>query len=270
MDRILSLLTARHGFDFAGYRRSSLERRIRTRAQVLGLPHFADYVDYLRAQPTESRELLDTLFVNVTSFFRDPDVWVALARASLRRLKARADSGQPIRIWNPGCATGEETYTLLMVLEKTLGADLLRKRVHVIATDMDEPALASARRGVYQASQLEAVPPALRATYFRFSEVGYEFRADLRALVRFHEHDLVHQFPVPRPDLIVCRNTLMYFDARIRRRVLERFCDVLADGGQLVTGRPELLFAHGDLFGPVDLQARIFERRPPNSAGIGG
>jgi len=259
MERILSLMTARHGFDFGGYRRSSLERRVRTRADALGIPSFAAYADYLRAQPAESQTLFDTLLIHVTSFFRDPEVWLALARTVFLPLKSRLMNGAVARIWNPGCATGEETCTLLMVLDKAIGAEL-RSRVRVIATDVDAQALAIAERGAYSAAHTVSLPAVLRDTYFRYFGSEYVFRGDLLEAVTFHTHDLLHGAPVPEVDLVVCRNTLMYFDAPSRRQVLKRMHGALKENGCLLVGRSELLLAHTDLFRPVDHGARIFER----------
>ena len=270
MQRILSLMAARHGFDFGGYRRSSLERRIRSRADALGIPDISAYLDYLRTRPAEATALLDTLFVHVTSFFRDPEVWTTLARLSLLPLRCRARDGDAIRIWNPGCATGEETYTLLMVLEKVIGADAMRRGVRIIATDIDARAIAVANRGAYRADQLASVPPTLRDTYFRFSGSEYTFRSDLRDVVHFHTHDLVHSAPVPDVDLVICRNTLMYFDSDTRRRVLLGIHRAARPGGHIFVGRTESLLAHTDRFRPVDYAARIFERAPVSSGGIAG
>lgn len=257
---ILALVSARHGFDFGGYRRSSLERRIRTRADILGIGALPAYLEHIRADAAESKALFDQLFVHVTGFFRDPEVWAELARTTLIPLASRAASGNTIRIWNAGCATGEETCTLLMVLEEAFGIERLRERVRVIATDVDAGALAVARRAVYDPASLTAISPALRDRYFCRSADGCTLRDDLRGVVEFREHDLIGETPVPAVDLVVCRNTLMYFDARTRRQVLEQFHGVLKEGGHVLIGRSEMLLAHPNLFRPANYRARIFER----------
>lgn len=266
MDSILDFLGIRSNGEFGGYRRSSLERRIRARASLLGLHGPAEYIDYLQQQAGESHDLFSSLFVHVTAFFRDPAAWIVLARRILLPALADGNDIRPLRIWNPGCSSGEETFTLLMLLERLVGRDRLAERVTVMATDIDPAIIEVAAAGSYDPVQLTDLPAALRSTYFRFSGERFVFREDLRALVTFRAHDLLRDPPMRDQDLVVCRNTLMYFDREGRRRVVERLRRALRGTGHLMTGRSELLLAHTDLFRAIDVPARLFA--PVSSADI--
>jgi two-component system CheB/CheR fusion protein len=242
--------------DFSGYRRSSVVRRIRRRMQAVGIESPAEYLAYLESCPDEIPQLFETLLINVTSFFRDPPAWQALAD----RLPSIIDVGGtgPVRVWSAGCSSGEEPYTIAMLLAELLGPEAYGERVKIYATDIDEQALAHARQGAYAPKTLDAVPPALVEKYFTRTGSSFVFDAGLRRAVVFGRHDLVQDAPIPRMDLLVCRNTLMYFNAEAQTRVLERLRFALVPNGVLFLGKAEMLLAHADLFKPVDLKQRIF------------
>jgi len=250
-------------FDFSGYRRSSVVRRIRRRMQAVGIESPAEYLAYLESYPDEIQQLFETLLINVTSFFRDPAAWEALAG----RLPSVIDVGgeAPVRVWSAGCSSGEEPYTLAMLLAELLGPDAYAERVKIYATDIDEQALAHARQAVYPPKAIDAVPPALVEKYFTRTGQGFVFDAALRRAVVFGRHDLVQDAPIPRIDVLVCRNTLMYFNAEAQTRVLERLRFALAPTGVLFLGKAEMLLAHADLFKPLDLKQRIFGPVPGRS-----
>ncbi|HEX8906954.1 MAG TPA: CheR family methyltransferase, partial [Longimicrobiaceae bacterium] len=262
-ESLLEFLRDDRGFDFTGYKRSTLGRRVRKRMSEVQVDDFAAYRQYLEAHPDEFTALFNTILINVTGFFRDPDAWEALARDHLPALIARKRPSEPVRVWSAGCASGEETYTLAIVLAEALGVERFRDLVKIYATDADDEALAQARAAAYTARDLEAVPAELREKYFEPAGGGsFAFRADLRRLVIFGRHDLVRDAPISHLDLLVSRNTLMYFTAEIQTRIVNRFHFALNDNGLLFLGKAEMLRSHAALFLPLNLKARIFTKVP--------
>jgi two-component system CheB/CheR fusion protein len=260
LDVLLNHLKRTRGFDFTGYKRSSLQRRIAKRMAQVGTSDYVGYVDRLEVDPDEFGALFDTLLINVTGFYRDPQTWDYLAEEIVPRLLADTAEAGAIRIWCAGCATGEETYTLAIVLAEALGERAFMDRVKIYATDADDDALVQARAALYSAKQVEAVPPELLERYFERADEDFAFRRDLRRVVIFGRNDLVQDAPISRIDLLACRNTLMYFNAETQSRVLERFNFALNPWGYLLLGKSEMLITHADLFRPVDLRRRVFSK----------
>src|SRR5262245_8234555 len=200
-------------FDFTGYKRSSLVRRVDRRLSQVGITEYQEYLDYLQVHPDEFTALFNTILINVTGFFRDQDAWDFLRQESLPALLAARRAEAPIRIWSAGCASGEEAYTLAITLAEIMGIDEFRDRVKIYATDVDDEGLIQARQGSYSDRAMAAVPPELVEKYFEKANGRYVFRKDLRRSVIFGRNDLVQDAPISRIDLLVCRNTLMYFNA---------------------------------------------------------
>jgi two-component system CheB/CheR fusion protein len=259
-EQLLTYLRRNRGFDFSGYKRTSLERRLRKRMQTVGINTFPEYVDYLEVHPDEFVHLFNTILINVTSFFRDQPVWDYLQSDVVPRIAAVRQNGDPIRVWSAGCASGEEAYTLAIVLAEVLGIETFRERVKIYGTDVDNEALNQARQASYPVKDLEEVPPKLVETYFESAGDRRLFRKDLRRNVIFGRHDLIQDAPISRLDLLVCRNCLMYFNAETQGRILERFHFAVNDGGYLVLGKAEMLLSHGNTFTPVDLKRRVFQK----------
>jgi two-component system CheB/CheR fusion protein len=264
-ETLLDYLKRSRGFDFTGYKRSSLRRRIAKRMQQLQIEAFGDYLDYLEVHPEEFAQLFNTILINVTGFFRDAPAWEFLARDIVPRILSQKAPGEQIRLWCAGCASGEEAFTIAMVLAEALGWDEFRQRVKIYATDVDEEALTQARQAIYSARAVSGLAPELLAKYFERVGTQYLFRSDLRRSVIFGRHDLIQDAPIPRLDLVVCRNTLMYFNAEVQARVLARLHFALNDHGFLFLGKAEMLLTHTNLFTPVDLRHRVFTKVPtPN------
>ena len=261
-EALLEYLQRTRGFDFTGYKRPSLMRRVSRRMQMVGLQDFGDYLDYLEVHPEEFMQLFNTILINVTGFFRDQPAWEYLGREAIPRLLAGKGADEPIRTWSAGCASGEEAYTVAIVLAEALGLDAFRQRVKVYATDVDEEALTQARQANYPIRALQSLPPELREKYLEPVGGRYVFRPDLRRAVIFGRHDLVQDAPISHLDLLVCRNVLMYFNAETQTRILARFHFALNDSGILFLGKAELLLTHANLFSPIDLRWRIFGRVP--------
>jgi two-component system CheB/CheR fusion protein len=260
LEHLLGFLRDSRSLDFTGYKRPSLTRRIRKRMQAVHIATFDDYRDYLEVHPDEHVKLLDTILINVTSFYRDPDAWNHLADEIVPKLVADKAPDEPIRIWSAGCATGEEAYTVAMVFAEHLGVEKFTSRVKIYATDTDEAALTVARSGLYTRSQLDGVPDEIRDRYFEPSGDEMAFRSDLRRSVIFGAHDITTDAPISRLDLLVCRNVLMYLVRDTQRSVLSRFHYALGPGGRLFLGKAETIFAHADYFTPLSTRFRIFER----------
>ena len=262
LERLLDFLKRSRGFDVTGYKRASLIRRVSSRMNAVGTETFSDYLDFLQVDPGEFTALFDTVLINVTSFFRDPGVWDVLSSEVLPGLLAAKDPSEPVRVWSAGCASGEEAYTLAIVLAELLGLDEMRRRVKIYGTDIDETALAVARHATYTPKALAGVPEPRRERYFERFGANYIVRKELRRTVIFGRHDLVQAAPISHIDLLACRNTLMYLNSETQARVLARLHYALEDGGVLLVGRAEMLLFHGDLFTPVDLKRRIFIKVP--------
>jgi two-component system CheB/CheR fusion protein len=268
-DDLLHMLKETRGFDFTGYKPTTLQRRVRRRMAGLDLATFAEYADYLELEPGEFTELFDSMLINVTGFFRDPAAWQALREKVLPDLLGAKTAHAPIRVWSVGCATGEEAYTLAIILTEALGPEQFRERVKIYATDLDEDALQQARAGAYDERALAGLPDGYLDAYFEPAADKRAFRRDLRRQVIFGRNDLTRDAPISRVDLLVSRNTLMYFNAETQANVIRRFHFALADPGYLFLGKAEMLLNHSDQFQPVDLRMRLFRKLSPSPRAAG-
>ncbi len=276
-EKLLLFLRESRGFDFTGYKRSTLLRRVKHRMDQVGISNYPEYHEYLQQHHEEFSFLFNTILINVTSFFRDPAAWEYLSAEVLPRMIAAKSPNEPIRVWSAGCASGEEAYTLAMALVEALGMSQFRERIKVYATDVDEDALRKARQGSFVEKDLEDVPASLREKYFETNGGRYLFRGDLRRTVIFGRHDLLQDAPISRIDLLACRNTLMYFEAETQGKILARLHYALGDRGFLFVGKAEMLLSRDSIFAPLDLKYRVFtkvgrpsmpERTPPDTIDI--
>ncbi|HZE14900.1 MAG TPA: protein-glutamate O-methyltransferase CheR, partial [Mycobacterium sp.] len=174
-EALLRYMRDSRGFDFTGYKRTSLMRRVRHRMTQAGYDSFDQYMDVLQASSDEFSALFNTILINVTAFFRDPEAWDYLATDVIPRMLAERSPDDPIRVWSAGCASGQEAYTLAMLLGEALGPDGFRQRVKIYATDVDEDALTEARAAIYDAKAVESVPPEFLARYFENVNGRYVF-----------------------------------------------------------------------------------------------
>lgn len=257
-EAILEHLRQTRGFDFTAYKRASLMRRVVKRMHTVDVPTFEAYLDYLQVHQEEFEALFNTILIKVTSFFRDADVWEHVAAHVLPALIEERSASAPIRIWSAGCASGQEPYSVAMLLAERLGLDGLRQRVKIYATDADNEALTEARQATYPARLMADVPAPLVEKYFESNGVSFTLNRDLRRVVIFGGIDLVQDAPISRVDFLLCRNTLMYFNAEAQTRILSRFAFSLNPNGFLLLGRAEMLFSHSTMFAPVDLKRRLF------------
>jgi two-component system CheB/CheR fusion protein len=261
-ERLLEYVRDTRGFDYSGYKRPSLTRRFLKRMDAVGMKTFDEYREYLDADGDEFAGLFNTILINVTGFFRDEDAWKFVEQDVIPRILEHKTEASPIRVWSAGCATGEEAYTAAILLAEALGEDRYRERVKIYATDIDEPALAEARLATYREAQLEALPPELRERYFVEANGGLAFRNEVRRAVIFGRNDLLQDPPISRVDLLISRNTLMYFEHASQQRILANFAFSLNRRGFLMLGKAEALHSRTHLFEAFDLKRRIFVKNP--------
>lgn len=261
VEALLLHIKEERGFDFTGYKRASLDRRIDRRIQALGLTSSEEYLDHLMVDGDEFTKLFDTILINVTSFFRDPEAWDYLREELLPPLLRRRE-GQLIRLWSAGCASGEEAYSLAMVLAEMIGLEEVRDRVKIYATDIGEAALKQARQASYTGHDLEAVPADLREKYFDAVADRFVFRKELRRSVIFGRNDLVQDAPISHVDVLACRNTLMYFNAETQAQILNRMHFALRSDGVLFLGKAEMLLSHSAYFRAIEVNRRFFRKVP--------
>jgi two-component system, chemotaxis family, CheB/CheR fusion protein len=258
-ESLLEYLRDQRGFDFTGYKRTSLVRRVQRRMQAVDIKSYEEYQDYMQVRPEEFTELFNTILINVTGFFRDPDAWDHLRDEVLPGILERRGNA-PLRLWSAGCASGEEAYSLAMLLAESLGVSQFRERVKIYATDVDEEALAFARQATFDDRELEGVPPEFVERYFISSGDQHLFRKELRRSVIFGRNDLVQDAPISHVDLLLCRNTLMYFNAEAQAQILNRLHFALRPNGVLFLGKAEMLLSHGNRFAPIELNRRMFRK----------
>jgi two-component system CheB/CheR fusion protein len=259
-ENLLQYLRINRGFDFTGYKRSTLMRRVTKQMETLNIDSFGNYQDYLEVHPDEFKNLFNTILINVTAFFRDSSAWDYLAKEIIPNIIKNKPKDGLIRFWSAGCASGQEAYTLAIIVAEILGVEEFRQRVKIYATDVDEEALTQSRQASYSAKNIIEIPLGLRDKYFDIVNKNYIFRQDLRRCVIFGRHDLLQDAPISRLDLLICRNTLMYFNSEIQGKIINRFHFALNDHGYLFLGKAEMLVMHSNLFVPIDLKNRIFSK----------
>ena len=266
LEGLLGFIKDARGFDFTGYKRPSLTRRIQKRMTEAGVATYQDYRDLLEARPAEYDDLFDTVLINVTGFLRDGPAWDYLSQTTVPSLIGSKGPDEPVRVWSAGTASGEEAYSLAVLLCDAMGEAPFRRTLKIYATDIDEGALVTARNARYPTRDVQAAfSPEQVDRYFEPDNGMLSFRKDLRRAVIFGRHDLVQDPPISRVDLLVCRNTLMYFNAETQRRILSNFHFALRPGGYLFLGKSEALVTRTNLFAVEDLRFHVFSRRDVGS-----
>lgn len=261
---LLADVDRRSGIDFRGYKAPTVTRRIDRLVSAGGFASLGEYVRFLRANPGGYAKLVSSLLINVTEFFRDPALFAYLRTDVLPDVIERARrTGNEIRLWSAGCATGEEAYSLAILVAELLGEALHDFTVRIFATDLDEDAIAFARHGIYPAAALTDVPPELLERYFTKIDETYEVKKIVRNLTVFGHHDLAQRAPFPRIDLCLCRNVLIYFTKELQQRTLRVFAFSLRDAGYLVLGKAETTNPLPDLFRPVHRAFKTYRRYGP-------
>ncbi|HET6519258.1 MAG TPA: chemotaxis protein CheB, partial [Geminicoccaceae bacterium] len=261
LTRICALLHDATGHDFSQYKDKTLIRRINRRMQVLQVDDADRYIERLRREPAEIDRLLQDLLIGVTHFFRDPEAFDALAEKVIPRIVAGKGADDQVRVWVPGCATGEEAYSIAILLREALGGGMGGRRVQVFATDIDEPALRVARAGQYPPSIAADVSPERLRRFFTSDGKSYRLAKEIRYACIFSTHNLIRDPPFSKLDLISCRNLLIYLNTDLQRRLIPLFHYALEAGGYLFLGSSENVSQHAGLFATVDKRHRIFQNR---------
>lgn len=265
LQEIMALLRSYTHHDFRYYKRGTVLRRIERRLQVNGLTDLASYRDYLRSEPKEAGPLLQDMLISVTNFFRDHEAFDTLARDVIPELVRNVDNGEQVRIWAAGCATGEESYSLAMLMREEAIAQGRPSDLQIFATDIDERALSIGRRGIYPSGIATDVSPERLRQFFVREHDQFRIQTSLREQVLFATHNLLRDPPFSRLDLICCRNLLIYLDQSAQASVLEMFHYALKPGGYLLLGTSESTDPAGARFIPVDKKNRIYRADASNA-----
>ena len=268
LDHVLGVLRAYSGQEFSSYKQGTLLRRINRRMSLKGLKELGEYLDLLRAAPDELQGLLRDLLISVTSFFRDAEAWATLDEAVITQLVADRESGAAIRVWVPACATGEEAYSIAMLLTERAEAAHKQFDLKIFASDLLDDNLNAARAGVYPGSGVEMLSSERIRRFFEKLDGSYQVRKALRDIVVFARQDLLRDPPFPRMDLISCRNLLIYIEPEAQRRVLALLHFALREGGRLFLGSAETIGRADDLFETVSKKWRIYRRLGPTRHDI--
>lgn len=261
VNRILALLRDRTGRDFSDYKHSSISRRIERRMALHQLATAEEYIRYLQDNVHEIDLLFKELLITVTQFFRDPDAWRALAEKGLPRLLSGLGDDDILRAWVVGCATGEEAYSMAILLHEFCLANDRHPRVQIFASDLDESSINTARAGLYSQGIAMDVSPERLERYFVPEDGHYRVRKQIREMVVFAIQDVTRDPPFMNMDLVSCRNLLIYMNTSLQQRILPLFHYVLKQDGLLLLGSSESLGGKEDLFTAVDRKWRLYERR---------
>jgi PAS domain S-box-containing protein len=255
------LIQKHTGHDFCKYKKATLLRRIRRRLQGLHVTAVADYIELLESSAAEADALVKNLLIGVTQFFRDPETFDTLARQVLPRITAADGEQSPLRIWVPGCASGEEAYTVAMLVREHLERCEQKRAVQLFATDINEAVLAQARHGRYSSSIGDAVSPERLERFFTREGEGYQASKELREMCLFSQHSLIRDPPFSQLDLISCRNVVIYLNADLQKKLIPLFHYALRPGGFLFLGPSEGVAQSTELFESIDKKSRIFRRK---------
>ncbi len=261
LQKVYALLRSVTGVDFRLYKPQTVKRRIARRMALRRIASIGAYAALLKQNAAEVKALERDIFIHVTGFFRDPECFQALRKLVFPKLhlNRRPD---PVRVWVPGCSTGEEVYSLAMLLLESLGENPNQTKIQLFGTDIAEPAIARARAGVYSEAAVRGVSPARLRRFFVKVEHGYQINKDVRGLCIFARHDLASDPPFSKLDLISCRNALIYAGPDLQDRILTAFQYALKPGGFLFLGKSESISAYSDCFAPEDRTHKIFSRKP--------
>ncbi|MHA6332946.1 CheR family methyltransferase [Qipengyuania sp. CAU 1752] len=261
LDKLCAILREAVGHDFSQYKRSTLNRRIARRMQVLGLTEPRDYLDLLSNDEAECNALFRDMLINVTRFFRDSELFGALNEQVIDPMVAEVRDGEEIRVWVPGCSSGEEAYSIAMMFAAAADSHGKRPYVQIFATDIDEAMLDVARSANYPLSALSDIPMNYQSEYVIGGGDTFTMISRIRDMVSFSAHNLVRDPPFSKMDLISCRNLLIYFEEPLQKTVMPLFHFALREKGTMFLGPSETVGRHEDLFTIIDQPARLFRRR---------
>jgi chemotaxis methyl-accepting protein methylase len=264
LEALLEQVRRERDLDLSSYKSTFIARRLAVRMQARDCADYSAYGRLLRQDPAEYKALFDSLSINLTRFFRDPTTFQSLEECFLPELVQSRAAGRRLRAWSAGCAGGEEPYSLAILLREVLGPALGRWQVEILATDVDDKALAQARTASYDAAVFEDLPPHYQCWIGRYFTLGSQrqLSPELRSMVTLLRHDLTRDPPPAGLDLILCRNVLIYFDRDQQDRLYQSFYDALRPEGLLVLGKTEILpMSWSPHFAAVELREHIYRRK---------
>lgn len=260
--KVKRLIQESAGLNCSGYRDEYLKRRFEIRLRATGTNTYAKYIIYLRKHPDEFNNLLNDLTINYTNFFRDSDVYVYLEKILLPKL---FQSKNPVRIWSAGCASGEEPYSLAILVHKILGSSISNHPVTIFASDIDKDALSKASQGDYQQRQLNALDQPLIEQFFTKEMNCYRVKDFVRRIIHFEQFDLMKTTTHQSLDLILCRNVMIYFSKEGQQHIHMGFYNALRDDGYFITGKSEILSGEpSKRFVAIDNQTRVYQKPKAN------
>jgi len=258
LQQIYRILFEEHGVDFSLYKKNTLVRRIERRLAALKIDSLQNYIKILEESAEEVTLLYHDILIGVTSFFRDKDAF-SKAREQIQAIIAKKEQGEEIRFWSIGCSTGEEAYSIAIILSEILKEKISKYKIKIFATDIDDEALKIARAGVYAETSLEGVDKSIIKRYFSVQKNQFEIKKTIRELVIFSKHNIISDSPFLRLDLVTCRNMLIYFSNDLQNKFFPIVHYALRDNGVLFLGKSESVGQHIDLFSLVDKTAKIFK-----------
>jgi len=258
LNRILMLLRSGTGHDFSQYKKATIGRRIERRMSQHEIEDTEVYARYLKEHPAEVQLLVKELLINVTSFFRNPEAFETLKKDILPQLFAGKPEGSVFRVWVAGCATGEETYSIAMLLREFMDEARQEFKVQLYSTDLDDDAIAVARAGTYPPNIVQDVGPERLHRFFVKVETGYRVKKEIRGMVVFAIQNAIKDPPFTRLDLVSCRNLMIYLEPELQDRLIKTFQFALRPGGALFLSPSESVGTHSDLFAPLSREWRIY------------
>ncbi|MBF0326733.1 MAG: PAS domain-containing protein [Alphaproteobacteria bacterium] len=267
MNQIMMTLRSVTGHDFSGYKKSTIGRRIERRMAQHNIEDAEVYARFLKNQPAEAHALFRELLINVTSFFRDPEAFETLKNEVLPQILADKPDGYILRVWVAGCATGEEAYSIAMVLREVMEEARHPFSVQLYSTDLDDDAIATARAGLYPPNITQDVTPERLRRFFAKEDAGYRVKKDIREMVVFAIQNVIKDPPFTKMDLVSCRNLMIYLEADLQKRLIPAFHYALKPGGVLLLSPSESIGGHTDLFSPLSRKWKFY-RATPTTASV--
>jgi two-component system CheB/CheR fusion protein len=263
LKKIFILLRAQTGHDFSNYKPSTIHRRIERRMAVHQIENFESYVKYLQQTPAEVDSLFGDLLIGVTNFFRDPEAFEVLEKVAIPKLFENRPPGALVRVWVTGCSTGEEAYSIAILLQERMTALKMPYTVQIFATDIDKRAIATARSGLFPAGISADVTPERLARFFTVEPDGsaYRIHKSIRDLMVFSEQDVIKDPPFSKLDLITCRNLLIYMNVSLQKKLIPLFHYALKPGGLMFLGTSEGIGEFDELFTVLDRKAKLYQRK---------
>ena len=249
LEKILSYLNEKRGVDFFGYRPSMIGRRAKNRLAAVRMDNFPEYLGHIKKNEEELNNLINVLTINVSRFFRNPLTFEYIADRVLPALATQIKEvpGRSLRVWSAGCSTGEEPYSMAILIDEFMKNEALKFGSHVFATDIDEEALKNAREGVYRFESIKDLKYRFLKQYFTIHNETYTLNPEIKELVNFSIYDMLDPRTSSPPesifggfDMVLCRNVLIYFSKQYQEKIFEKLCHSLVRGGYLVLGRAEI------------------------------